>query len=174
MPKQEKNIKTCAVCGKPFPCSPSDKTVTCSKACSKVWRSRVHIGKRNAWNSASREKLREQGQTENLKTGTAAALLSPKSGPFETNINAKHWVLKAPDQTIHEFDNLSLFIREHPDWFPNPKSARTALSGIATGRIKNLSQYKGWQVIGQREKQEQPSDAMRREFGEPEGSGGQS
>ena len=151
------NYKTCPICGKQFPCPPSDKTVTCSKECSLIRKRQSHIGKHNKWNSESREKLKKQGKSENLKLGTAAAKESPKSGPFETNISAKHWVLMSPDNVLYEVDNLFLFIRSHPDWFPNQKSAHTALCSAAScmqisttpssRKGREFSQYKGWRVI---------------------------
>lgn len=151
------NYKTCPVCGKQFPCPPSDKTVTCSKECSLIRKRQSHIGKHNKWNSESKKKLKEQGQTGNLKLGTESAKKSQNSGPFETNVSAKHWVLRSPDNVIYEIDNLSLFVRAHPEWFPNPKSATTALSSAAScmeisttpqsRKGREFSQYKGWQVI---------------------------
>lgn len=149
--------KQCVVCGRSFDCPPSAKTVTCSKACSRIHRSRAHVGVRNTWNDDSRSALRERGRPDVLDRGTRAALSSPLAGPFETNVNAKGWTLKAPDGTIHEVNNLSLFIRQHPDWFPNPRSARSALSSAAScardettpksRRGRTVGQYKGWQVL---------------------------
>lgn len=140
------STKICPVCGKSFRCPPSSKTVTCSKACSSIHRSRVHVGKHNVWSADSRRRLSASGQTANLLRGTAAAKASPHAGAYTTNVSARHWILKAPDGQLHEFDNLNHFIRSHPDWFTNPHSASTALSAAATGK-RNVGQYKGWQVI---------------------------
>lgn len=141
----DKNHKICVVCGKSFPSSPSDKTVTCSKECSSIHRSRKHQGKRNQWAEQSRHNLRMRGQTENLLKGTPAAQESPLAGRFATNSNARHWILRSPTGVIHELDNLNLFIREHPEDFPNFQSARTALSAIARGKTRAVY-YKGWAV----------------------------
>lgn len=140
------STKVCSVCGKVFACPPSDKTVTCSKECSRIHRSRVHVGKRNMWSQESRARAAAKGKPLNLELGTAAAMASPRSGAYESNVSAKHWILKAPDGTLHEFDNLALFVRQHPEWFANPESASSALITAASGK-RNVGQYKGWQVI---------------------------
>lgn len=140
-----KNHKICAVCGKRFPCPPSAKTVTCSKECSSIHRSKKHQGKRNQWTEQSRNNLHMRGQTVNLLKGTPAAQESPLAGRFPTNSNARHWILRSPVGVIHEFENLNLFIREHPEDFPNFQSARAALSAIARGKTRAIY-YKGWSV----------------------------
>ena len=157
------NYKVCTVCGKRFPCPQSNKTVTCSKECSSIHRSRKHVGLHNQWSEASREKLRAIGQTANLKLGTPAAMQSPIAGAFETNQNAKRWVLKSPDGVLYDVENLALFIRQHPEWFDNPVSARTALCTAAScmseettppsRKGKEFSQYKGWQVLSRKGKE---------------------
>lgn len=140
------NLKTCPICGRQFPCPPSDKTVTCSPACSRIHRSRMHKGKRNVWPEESKARVRLNGRSVNLLLGTAAAQASPRSGAYVTNVSARHWILKAPDGMTYEFDNLNEFIRRHPEWFVNPRSARSALTAVATGK-RNVGQYKGWQVL---------------------------
>ena len=148
--------KKCVICGKEFNAPPSSKKITCSQECSSARKSQSHKGVRNQWNKESRAKLSAQGRTANLLLGTPAARASPISGPFETNRNAKHWILKSPEGILHEFDNLNLFIRSHPEWFSNPKSASTALRASAaclagnpapSRKARQFSQYKGWQVV---------------------------
>jgi len=75
-----KSTKTCVVCGKTFPCFPSDKTVTYGKECSKIHRSRIHMGLSNKWSEESRTRKAAQGKTANLALGTPAAQKSPKFG----------------------------------------------------------------------------------------------
>lgn len=151
-----KNQKICVICGKSFDCSPSVNKITCSKPCSIEQKRRSHLGKRNVWSDDARARARQRGQTGNLSKGTAAARLSPVSGPFETNQNAKHWVLRSPDNVLYEFDNLSKFVRDHPDFFANAVSARTALSAAAgctvgtpapSRKSRKVNQYKGWEVV---------------------------
>ena len=153
--------KKCVICGKVFNAPPSSKKITCSKECSTIRKQQSHKGKHNVWNEESKRKLSEKGQTENLKKGTEAARQSPISGSFATNQNAKYWILKSPDNVVYEFSNLNLFVRSHPDWFPNPKSASSALRASAaclSGKTypsrkgREFGQYKGWQVIWYGEK----------------------
>ena len=150
--------RVCAVCGNAFPAPPSSDRTTCSRECSARRKSETHIGKGSQWSEETRagfeKRIAENPERldalrESARKATEAAKLSPNSGAFETNIHAKSWILKAPDNQIYEFDNLRNFIREHPDFFQNPRSAETALSACANGRSKGRapSQYKGWQVI---------------------------
>lgn len=145
-------LKICLNCGKWFKCPPSDKTVTCSTSCSSRHRRRKHYGKRNRWCDQSRQMLSERGQTANLKLGTPAAQLSPKSGPFETNQNAKAWIVISPHGEPYEVRNLALWCRENESLF-GPDSARTAYAGLRQvkawlmGRKKRMvSQWKGWSL----------------------------
>lgn len=148
--------KICVVCGKEFSAPPSSKKITCSAECSRERKRITHTGKSNVWSEESKKNLSLKGQTENLKKGTDAARRSPIAGAFATNQNAKHWVLKSPTNVIYECDNLNLFIREHPEWFPNPTSASSALRASAaclagkaspSRKDRQFGQYKGWQVV---------------------------
>lgn len=100
-------IRKCVICGKDFKCSPSDKTVTCSKECSRINKIQKHKGKRNEWSENSRENLRKLGQTENLRKGTEAAKKSPNSGRFESNVNAIDWHLISPEGKHYCFHSLN-------------------------------------------------------------------
>lgn len=150
-------IKQCVVCGKEFKCSPSDKIVTCSKECSRINKSRTHIGKSNTWTEESRKKLSEQGVTANLKKGTEAAKKSPKSGRFETNINAHGWHIVSPERNHYIFRNLFKWARENCDLFGLEKTeanAKKIARGILHAKAGTLGKpyantctYKGWEVI---------------------------
>lgn len=151
-----KNKKICVVCGRPFDCPPSSKKITCSAECSRIRKSQSHAGKRNQWSDKSRDKLRARGQTENLKLGTDAAKKSPKSGRFETNINAKVWKLTSPEGKVYICKNLSLWCRDHCDLFGfdatehNAIIIRTGLTNAKRGaQGKPTAQactYKGWKA----------------------------
>lgn len=152
---ERQSYRVCAVCGKRFPAPPSSDRTTCSRECSSARKTQTHVGKRIAWSEKARESYgkriaespeRLEALRESARNATEAAKLSPNSGAFETNIHAKSWMLKSPENRVYEFDNLRNFIRENADRFPNAKSAHTALSGYG--------KYKGWQVIysGPREK----------------------
>ena len=133
-PKYEgRNWKVCPVCGKLFPSPASAKTVTCSKECSAEWKSRAHSGLSNKWSEKSKAKKREQGQTDNLKLGTPAAMASPVAGRFETNQMAKVWTLIDPSGNEIVVRNLLMWARENTERFGKPegdKSARQIESGF--------------------------------------------
>lgn len=114
----------------------------------------THTGKRNQWSDESREKLRVRGKTQNLQLGTAAAMKSPKSGRFETNVNAKIWKLTSPEGKIYICKNLTLWCRDHCDLFGvdatehNAQIIRTGLTNAKRGAQGKLTAqtctYKGW------------------------------
>lgn len=162
------SYKICAVCRKRFPCPPSDKTITCSSACRSERKRQLYTGRKMPEEAIAKRSATVAGreasdaQKAAQEKATAAARVSPLAGPFETNRGAKHWILKSPEGVLHEFDNLALFIRLHPDWFPNPHSASTALASAAScmaeettppsRRGREFSGYKGWQVVHRAER----------------------
>lgn len=127
-------MRKCVICGKEFSCSPSDKTVTCSKECSRVNKSRTHVGKKNVWNQESREKLKKLGQTENLKKGTAS--------------QEKIWILTSPEKKQYICKNLRAWAREHCDLFgldTSEENAQRIASGLSQAKCgKTVTTYKGW------------------------------
>lgn len=52
----------------------------------------------------------------------------------------KHWLIKSPGNVLYEFENLSRFVRAHPEYFSNPASAAAHLAG-------KRGRYKDWQVL---------------------------
>ena len=142
-------IKFCVICSKKFVASPSDRKVTCSKPCQRERARRANTAKGRKWSNKARELLSRHGQTQNLKLGTPAALKSPIAGPFETNINAKGWVVVSPEGKEYVFRNLNLWCREHEDILPG--TAKTAsgafrmLKRAKLGKTKRaVTQWKGW------------------------------
>lgn len=130
------NTKICRVCGKSFNCPASDKTVTCSKECSKIHRSKIHIGKSNVWSEEKKKCLSEKGQTKNLLKGTNAASESPNSGHFETNINAIDWHIVSPEGKEYRFRNLNLWAEKNYELFgfDNIKEAPKVSAGIQSAK----------------------------------------
>lgn len=139
----------CAICGGVFAATPSSKTVTCSKECSSIHRSRMHVGKRNEWGDTSKARTAAE-RTGNLRKGTLAALASAKAGPFETNINAKVWQVVGPDGRRYKVRNLRLWCETHADLFePYPwgnayAGLRQVAAWLAGTRRHQVSQWRGW------------------------------
>lgn len=93
--------------------------------------------------------------------GTVAALNSPKSGRFETNVNAKKWHLVSPDGKHYYFYSLNFWLRENgeklfgckPDSceFKNVASGLRGAKRAAMGKISPKQRpcctYKGWLVL---------------------------
>ena len=127
-----RNWKVCPICGSLFPSPASDKTVTCSKACSSIWRSASHGGVSNRWGAESRARKRLDGRTNNLRLGTEAAKKSPVAGRFKTNQWSKVWTLIDPVGNEITVQNLLLWARENTERFGKPKGDRSA-SQIAHG-----------------------------------------
>ena len=149
--------RKCAICGKKFKCAPSDKTVTCSKECSAANKRRTHLGKRNVWNEESKKRLSQKGKTKNLESGTEAAKKSPKSGRFETNVNAIEWHLISPEGEHFFFRSLNNWLRENGEKYfgcePDSaqyKSVRSGPSGAKRAMLGGkygCATYKGWQAL---------------------------
>ena len=129
-----RNYKTCPVCGRSFPCPPSDKTITCSKVCSRVHKSNTHKGKSNVWSDEARKQLSEKGLTDNLKLGTAAGV--------------KTWHLISPEGKHYRFENLSQWAKENYTLFgfTHPSEAEKVRRGISSAR-SNGTTYKDWKSI---------------------------
>lgn len=142
--------RRCSVCGAAFNAPPSDKTVTCSKACSSIHRSRKHLGVGNTWSDEARERKRAAGRPATLTLGTPAARISPRSGPYETNINAKTWIVISPTGEEYTVRNLRLWCDSNANLFA-PHEPRRAIGGLrqvaawlAGKRRRQVSQWRGW------------------------------
>jgi predicted nucleic acid-binding Zn ribbon protein len=135
--KLKTNMKTCIICGKEFADSQGNMTKTCSPECS----------------SANRKQLHEHGVYDGtLKKAHEAFTTNPLTGRFETNVNAKEWVIQSPDGDIYTCRNLMLWLREHEDMLDG--TVIQAWNGIVQikhsmlGKRKNKSyQWKGWKLI---------------------------
>ncbi len=147
-------IKKCIVCGKEFKAPPSAKKVTCSKACLKIRRSQINRGKKMSETAVERMSAwaKSQGFTDNLKKGTQAAMASPKSGRFDTNINAKDWILISPFGETYKCHSLINFIRKNPQLFDidgSDEEVNRVAAGIRSikGNMKHNRRghsYHGW------------------------------
>lgn len=147
-------IKNCLVCGKEFQASPSAKKVTCSKECLKIRRSQISRGKKMSETAVERMSARakSRGFTDNLKKGTQAAMASPKAGRFDTNINARDWILISPFGETYKCHSLTNFIRKNPQLFDidgSDEEVNRVAAGIRTikGNMKHNRRghsYHGW------------------------------
>lgn len=158
-----KNYKTCVECGKKFPCSPSNNKVTCSDDCRRIHSSKTHSGRK--FSETSRKKMSDKAKGRDMtalqEIAVNAAKNSPKSGRFETNINAVDWHLVSPDGVHYKFRSLNYWLRQHcHDFFgcePDSREFNNVRSGIAQVKRSMLGKvsknqrpgytYRGWQVI---------------------------
>lgn len=156
----EKNYKTCPVCGKQFPSPPSDKTVTCSRKCSSVWRSRMHKGKSNKWSDEAKERFagneaHTRQAREVIKKATAVALSIPEGQKGPQNRACKVWYLKDAEGNEHIVTGLLPWARENyrrffpDDDIPVEEAAKRISGGIRQIAISmrkkgSIAQYKGW------------------------------
>jgi predicted nucleic acid-binding Zn ribbon protein len=145
------STKSCVVCSTPFAAPPSSKKITCSRACSAVRKRETHEGRPHTWGPEARERLREKGKTPNLELGTPAARLSPISGPYETNREAKvWWVVHLPTGRRYRARNLRKWCRDHPELFA-PDRWENAYAGLLQvqawligRRADTVSRWKDW------------------------------
>lgn len=151
--------RTCVICGNDFQCFPSDNKITCSRECSLIRKQQTHTGKHNQWSEEAKSRLRKNGQTENLKKGTNSLKKSPIYGRYETNKEAKIWILIAPSGNEIVVRNLMLWARENTHLFnkePGDKSASQISSGFKAiaqtmtgkrgtpGKQRGVMTYFGW------------------------------
>ena len=149
-------IRKCTECGAEFKCSPSDKTVTCGKECSRKRRSRL-LQKHQVTDEAKAKmskSAKAQDRSENLSKGTPAAMQSPKAGRFTTNSSAKEWVLLSPEGVRYKCTNLMQFIREHAADFGIPADDKDVRRVHATIRnVKKMMKrgdgctFYGWSLL---------------------------
>lgn len=154
-----KNKKVCRVCGKPFYSPPSDKKVTCSQECRKEYAKMRSTGRK--FDALTRKKISDKAKRRDMsslqKIATEAALESPRSGRFETNINAIDWHLISPDGKHYYIHSLQNWLRENglelfgcnPDSreFENVRSGLSGAKRAMLGGKYACTTYKGWQVI---------------------------
>lgn len=161
----KKNIKTCIECGKSFYAPPSSKKVTCSKECQRVHASKRRKGK--TFSEESRRKMSEKAKERDItglqKAGTEAALRSPNSGRFETNVNAKDWHLVSPEGKHYYFHSLNYWLRQNCEELfgckPDSREMHNIRCGLSNSRRGAFgkypcSTYKGWSVIPTEEEKE--------------------
>ena len=145
-------IKQCIICGANFKASPSAIKVTCGKPeCIRLNKSRTHLGKSNTWNSEARQRLSNKGQTVNLAKGSPSAQQSPIAGSFETNQNAKEWILVSPEGKEYNVKNLSLWCKNNSHLFN--RTPAQIIAGIRQikryyqGKTKRaVTSYLGWSL----------------------------
>ena len=157
---RSKNQKQCIVCGKMFDCPLSDKTVTCSPECRREYAKIRRTGRKHS--DEARRKISDAAKGRDMsgiqKIGTDAALRSPKSGRFETNVNAIDWHLISPDGKHYKFHSLQYWLRENcrelvgcePDSreFHNIRAGLCNAKIAASGRGKyRCCTYRGWRCL---------------------------
>lgn len=155
-----KNQKICIICGKPFFDPPSNKTVTCSPECRKEYARIRQTGRK--YSEESRKKLSEVAKKHDISAlqakATEAAKKSPKSGRFQTNVNAIDWHLISPEGRHYYAHSLNFWLRENcrelfgvePDSreFNNVRAGLSGAKRAAMGKKSyRCYTYKGWQVV---------------------------
>lgn len=155
-----RNKKQCVICGRVFDSPPSDKKVTCSPECRSEYARIRRTGLKHS--SETRQKISDAAKGRDTsvfqKTGTAAALRSPKAGRFETNVNAIDWHLISPEGQHYYFRSLQHWLRENcrelfgcePDSreFHNIRAVLCNAKAAASGRGKYpCTTYRGWRCL---------------------------
>lgn len=131
------HMKICVVCGALFPDPPSNATKTCSSECS----------------IEHRKRLAAAGVNEAALAAAHRAIpLRPLTGRYETHVNAKTWVIQAPDGEVYRCRNLKLWLINHAEMLDGTVSQ--AMDGFVKmkqtmlGKARRpLSQWKGWRLL---------------------------
>lgn len=152
-------IKQCIICKSDFKCSPSDKKVTCSRECCREYARQRRTGWKATEETKKKmsEKAKQHYKTAFSEKGMKAAMKSPKSGRFETNVNAVDWHLVSPEGKHYFLHSLNYWLRENcrelfgvePDTreFQNVRSGLAGAKRAMQGKNYPCCRYKGWQVI---------------------------
>jgi len=177
-----KNLKNCVICGRAFPCPPSDKTVTCSPACRSERARRavaarggaamLHTDESLARLERAREK-RKQEHPEQLraiaKLASDAALQNPANQRGVQHRLARRWLLVTPSGQLIKVESLSNWARENyrlfePESTDPEASARRIRAGFQAiartleGKIppnRGAYHYKDWGLLApSRDKEE--------------------
>ena len=128
------NYKTCIVCGKQYPCPPTDGVRTCGPDCSAELR---------------RRQASELGHTDRIAEARERHVAETAPEDWQT---AKQWVLKSPDGVVYTCKNLINFFREHQNLIDcKPNTAARGISSVKQtmlGTRKNGAlHWKGWTLL---------------------------
>lgn len=161
--KAARNVKICVECGRSFECPPSENKVTCSKKCQKIHARKRMQGKHRSEETKKKISSAARGRDmSNLQAVAIDALKSsPKSGCFETNVNAKEWELVSPEGKQYHFLSLNFWLRENCNELfgcePDSREYKNVRSGLSHAKSAMLGKispgqrpcctYKGWKVI---------------------------
>lgn len=149
--------RQCVICCAWFDTPPSNNKSTCSRECSRQWRSMQHIGVKNKWSEEARERLREKPTPPQLACGTAAALQLPEGQKGQQNRESMVWELIAPDGSHIVAIGLEDWARRNAWRFGETEETAYRISAgfrqIAQsirGKTKRtVSSYKGWGLAGE-------------------------
>lgn len=152
-------IKKCIICGGEFKTSPSAKKVTCSNECRRKYAVIRSTGRKKSVEEKKKISDAHKGKdTYQIRMlAIEASKVSPKSGKFETNVNAIDWHIVSPENVHYRFHSLNNWLRLHGEehfgckadtqQFYNVVSGMSQVRRTALGKTSNPSSYKGWRVI---------------------------
>lgn len=120
-----KKFRTCAICGKKFPASPSDKEACCSIACGVEYRRQRGTLGGNPWSLNAKLKRRAdarvKAQMDVLQPIAAkAAMAIPEGQRGPQNRESLLWILIDPQGNYHKAVNLTDWARKNRLLFFGP------------------------------------------------------
>lgn len=157
--KLNRNKRRCIICGKEFETPPSNNKVTCLKKCQVEYARQRRTGRALSAETKNKISTKAKGRdmAELQVIAVKAAKASPKSGRFETNINAIDWHLISPDGKHYYLHSLLFWLRENCTALfgceADSREMYNVYSGLAgakramLGKKYNSATYKGWKVI---------------------------
>lgn len=145
--------------GGEFKTSPSAKKVTCSNECRHKYAVIRSTGRKKSVEEKKKISDAHKGKdTYQIRMlAIEASKASPKSGKFETNVNAIDWHIVSPENVHYRFHSLNNWLRlhgeEHFGCKPDTQQFYNVVSGMSQVRATMLGKraypatYKGWRVI---------------------------
>jgi len=137
----------CKLCGEDISAKRS-RTLFCSYSCAGKYKVATRSDELRASHS---ERLRERARTNPLQSSSV------------TNCNAKSWRLRSPSNTVYEFRNLLLFVKENQNLFdpsdviPHKSSPRGCRASVGLNSLNPYvksprGSWKGWIWYSQTER----------------------
>ncbi|MGV2980697.1 hypothetical protein ACERNI_10875 [Camelimonas sp. ID_303_24] len=148
--------RACPTCLTTFEAQIKSRKIACSAPCAAELRAEGWASIREMWDGEgskvriARERRERASRVQPI--GVAAAKLSPRSGRFETNINASVWIVIDPTGYRREVRNLRLWCEHNADLFaPHPwRNAYAGLRQVAKwlrGKSDSqISTWRGWSL----------------------------
>ena len=146
--------RVCPVCRVTFEAPANSTRYACTAPCAASLHAQAMASIDEMWTGEGRKvRIARERRERGLRlqpVGVAAAKLSPRSGRFETNVNASIWIVIDPTGYRRKVRNLRLWCSKNEDLFA-PHDWRDAYAGLRQvakwlrgTADEQISTWRGW------------------------------